>query len=118
MNPFLARNSRIGESGRSSEKKIAKSMGARLTPASGAMHGAKSDMVKTTAKMKLRIESKSTINASMGVKLDWLTKITKEALDTSCTPIMTITYVTGAGEPVPNGEWVMMPRWAFDELME
>jgi hypothetical protein len=39
-----SRKPKIGETGRASERRLSKSLGAKLRPASGAMAGAKGDM--------------------------------------------------------------------------
>lgn len=118
-NPYLNRNKNDkGNHGRRAEKRHAKEVGARLTPGSGALDGAKSDMVRKGLDISLRIESKSTVNESVSLKREWLTKITREALDTNCQPILLLSFVTGSGEPKKDGDWVVMPRRLFDMLEE
>jgi hypothetical protein len=117
-NPFLDRIARKGGSGhgRLSEKIQARKMGARLTPASGALQGAKSD---ATLK-NFRMEMKSTVHESLSVKLDWLKKISEEALPLNQIPALSLSFVTPEGKPqtLTNAEWVAIPRWAFQELLD
>lgn len=111
-NPYLKRTQKhpIGAAGRASENKVASRMGARLTPSSGALAGAKGDM--TTP--RFLIEAKSTLKDSMTLKLDWLCKIGAEARSKGKTPALTITFVRPNGEPVMNGRWVMIPENLFE----
>ena len=107
-----------GLRGRVSETRVAKAIGARLQPASGALAGAKSDSKLSQNGRKFRVESKSTINLTMPLDLSWLTKITSESLSDSSIPTVTISFVTSDGKPrsARNSEWVLMPMWAFQEL--
>lgn len=105
---------KIGQVGRASEAKAAKSLAARLTPASGALAGAKGDM---TTKDYL-IEAKSTINKSMSLKLLWLQKIQHEALTTGKTPALSVRFTTEYGDAVQGGDWVMIPASEFKELTD
>lgn len=118
-NPYLKRvaKGKVAH-GNKSEKRLANKMGSRLTPASGAMRGAKSDALLNKKEMKFRIESKSTINNSLSIELGWLVKITEEALQTGCNPVLTFSYVDGDGRAKPKGDWVAMPLWLFQELTE
>lgn len=96
------------------ESKASKSLGARLTPASGATVGAKGDM----AKGQYLIESKSTTSASLPVKLEWLVKISEEAQAKGKTPALLMAFVLPTGRPVPNAEsqWVAVPLQHWKEL--
>lgn len=103
--------------GRKSEKRVATSLAARLTPASGAMRGAKSDMKKKAGDRKFQIESKATKNATLGVDLGWLVKVTEEAQATGSIPALTMSFVDEHGKSKPKGDWVAIPMWAFQELI-
>lgn len=113
-NPFTAKSTihKIGNAGRHSEVRVAKKIGARLTPASGAVDGFKSDMITPD----YRIEAKSTQTATMSIKLEWLVKITEEALNSNKVPALTVSYVTPAGKPRRFGDWVMIPLSHYEEL--
>jgi len=117
-NPFLERVAKKGSSGHgsASEKRVAKSLSARLTPASGALAGAKGDATFKRGKTKYRLECKSTIHASMSLDLGWLVKIAHEALTTQSNPALSVSFVTPEGKPKLHGEWVMVPKYLFQEL--
>lgn len=114
-NRWLDRQSRagIGASGRRAEKKTAVRLGARVTPASGALDAFKGDF----AVKDWLVENKSTVNASMSVKLDWLQKISREAAPNGKTPALAVQFCNEQGEPVPGGRWVMVPEDVFEELL-
>lgn len=87
----------------------------RLTPASGAVQGAKSDGVLG----QFRMELKSTTDASISLKQEWLVKISHEALAHSQTPALMLSFVTPEGQARMdlNSEWVAIPKSAFMELL-
>lgn len=118
MNPFLNRvnSSDIGRSGKRSEKRLIKSLGAQATPASGAMAGAKGDFKKH----QFLGEAKSTISDSMKLDMNWLLKISHEATQCGKTPLVVISFVDreGALRMRRNSEWVLLPRITFDEMVE
>lgn len=105
---------RIGESGRISEKRLAKKLGGRLRPASGALQGAKGDMTLGN----VLIEAKSTVGRSFSVKHEQLAKIAKEARDQGMIPALSISFINGDGRPVPAGEWVAVPLHVWQMLLE
>lgn len=119
-NPFMNRAAKRSSTdhGRVSEKRVATSLAARLTPASGAMRGAKSDMKKKAGDRKFQIESKATKNAILGVDLGWLVKVTEEAQATGSIPALTMSFVAEDGKSRPKGDWVALPLWAFHEILE
>lgn len=96
---------RIGDAGRASETRLAKSLGARLQPASGAVDGIKGDMRLPDH----LIEAKSSTGRSIGVQHKWLGKITREARQNNLRPALTLSFTSGDGRPVPAGEWVAIP---------
>lgn len=116
-NPFLLRVSQTPDNahGRKSERRVASLTGARLQPNSGAMQGHKSDATRAA----YRMEMKSTIHQTLPVQREWLRKITKEALHSNMTPVVTLSFVGSDGKPQDlNADWVMMPAWKFKELLE
>lgn len=115
-NPFHARQQRagIGASGRRAEKKTAVRLGGRQTAASGALDAQKGDF---SAKDFL-CENKSTVNASLSLKLDWLQKITREALPNGKHPALSLQFVDGEGRVVKAGGWVCIPESLFKELLD
>ena len=99
--------------------RVAKDLGARLQPASGAVEGYKSDS-RIKGARSYRIESKSTVNVTMALELQWLSKISQEALASGSTPVVTVSFVDAAGRPRSkfNADWVLIPKWAFEELKD
>lgn len=113
MNILLRRFAKV-DHGTTSEKRVGKDLGARLTPASGAMSGAKGDMVLPT----LLVEAKATIKSSISIQYSWLVKIMTEALNTNRQPAVTISFVDPQGKPLHVGDWVMIPKTLFRELTD
>ena len=115
MNPFLQRQqkNKIGKSGRKSETKTSKRLGGQQTPASGAMDGAKGDIVLN----KFLVEAKSTIKDSISIKFEWLAKISGEALSKVKFPALTITFTNWSGCPRPRGKWVLIREQDFKDLI-
>jgi hypothetical protein len=102
----------MNEHGNKSEKRVAKKLGMKQTPASGALPGAKGDMKNSEYLM----EAKSTINSSMQLQKGWLDKIQKEAMAINRVPAVTISFVVGSGAAKLLGDWVMVPSWFWEEL--
>lgn len=122
-NPFLIREAAAPRSshGKKYEKKGALSLAASLTPASGAMVGAKGDMRKRRNQLQSHlIEAKSTTANSLSVQLAWLVKISEEALAQGMQPALLMAFVTPEGRPVPHCEsqWVALPLQVYNQLME
>jgi len=117
-NPYLNRLANAGTNahGKKSERKIAKSMGAKLHPNSGAMRGAKSD----ASKGHIRMEMKSSTTQVIPLELAWLVKIAQEALEHGQTPAVVLSFVDPQGNPrlKQYAEWVCLPRVIFQELTE
>lgn len=118
MNPFLRRLERehIGHSGRKSEARLIRdTVGARASPASGAGN-IKGDF-RTDNYL---FEAKSTTDTSISIKLEWLAKISFEAVSVGKAPCLVVSFVDPQGRPRPgfNTEWVMLPRTYFQELVE
>lgn len=114
-NPFLNRIKKqgVGHNGRVAETKLAKRIGAKLTPASGAMTGAKGDMKRGN----FLIESKATQNESMSLKRDWLLKINIEALETGKLPALAVIFTNESGKSEPRDRWIMLKETDFIELV-
>jgi hypothetical protein len=113
-NPYLDRLAKAGNPGKKSEKKVAKKMGARLHPNSGAMRGAKSD----ASMGAFRLEMKSTQTQTMALDLAWLVKIAQEALAHSQSPAVVLSFTDPGGTPRMRqfAEWVVMPLALFKEI--
>jgi hypothetical protein len=112
-NPYLSRVSRIGEVGRRAERKSARRLGAKLTPASGAAQS-KGDMIKA----EFLIEHKATIKASLSLQRDWLEKIEREAYLTGKQPALMVSFQHPSGHDHPAGRWVLVQESFFKELNE
>jgi hypothetical protein len=113
MNPYLKRQ-QIPRHGQKAEKRLSKRIKAKLTPASGALEGAKGDMEKRN----FLIESKATKHASISVTLEWLDKIAIEARDRGKDPALVIQFVDAAGNPWRGSSWVLIPERVFAEISE
>ncbi|MBY0560036.1 hypothetical protein [Hyphomicrobium sp.] len=113
--PYLSRRNqhRIGAAGRKSEKKLAKRLGGRARPASGAMVGAKGDIDLKT----ILLEAKSTTNSQIALKLGWLMKIAHEARCEGKDPALSVSFVHDDGEPVRDGQWVLVPMSLWEEKL-
>lgn len=105
---------RIGDAGRASERRVAKKLGAKLVAASGAMHGNKGDFKLP----EFHGEAKSTERASISVKYEWLGKISREALERGKEPMLTLSFIYPTGQMIPWGDWVVLRRDTFDDMME
>lgn len=99
--------------GTEAEKRCAKRLGAVLTPASGALPGAKGDMVRKD----YRIESKSTIKDSLSLRLEHLCKAADEAAEQGQVPALVVQFVTPSGRTRRRGAWVAIPENLFKELI-
>lgn len=104
----------IGNAGRYSERRIAKQVGGRLRPASGAVVGHKGDIALATE----LIECKSTTGRSISVEHAWLGKIAKEAGAEGKTPVLMLSYTNADGKPCPNGDWACVPLQVWQEMQE
>ena len=112
-NPYLDRKlNKIGHVGRKSERKIAKKLGAKLTPNSGAVQSAKGDMHLGDFK----IEAKSTQTGTLSLKRDWLLKISGEALADGKIPALSLAFTNAGGVSWPDGEWIAIPLSKFREF--
>lgn len=121
MSNFFKRlaKANIGDTGRASERRVIKTLGAQATPASGATVGSKGD-ARMKGRRKVRIEAKSTIADTMKLDMGWLSKISGEAATDGSMPAVTISFTNPDGSPRMrlNAQWVMIPLVDFQELME
>ena len=111
MNPLLDRYAKKRH-GTKSEKRVARSVGARTTPGSGSLPGRKGD----SELPEMLIESKCTVNSSLSVKHEWLRKIEREALEKNRAPALTLSFVHDSGEAKPAGDWIAIPLWLAKQL--
>lgn len=116
-NPYSRKGrdeSSIGRSGMKSEARLAKRMNLYAQPASGAMQGAKSDLVGD----QVRIEAKSTTTNTLSVQYGWCVKITEEAVTTGRMPAVTLSFTDEQGRGKRYGEWVAIPLHKYQELVD
>ena len=121
-NSYLERLEKQGAQshGKTSEKRVAKKLGARLQPNSGAVSGAKGDMRLERRSFRFRTEAKSTVKDTIPLDLGWLSKIGHEARSAGEIPMVTVSFVTPEGKPRTeiNPEWVCIPMWALQTLLD
>lgn len=108
------KKARIGDAGRASERRIAKQVGGRLRPASGAVLGHKGDIA---LKAEL-LECKSTTARTMILEHKWLAKIGAEARAEGKTPVLTISFTNSDGSACPHGDWAAIPLVIWQEIVE
>lgn len=93
------------------EQAAAALVGGRRHSGSGAKMGARSD----ASSERFQIECKQTGNRSIGLSLDWLTKITHEAQGCGREPLMHFEFL--AAPPDVSRRWVLMSEWMFQKLL-
>lgn len=103
-----------GVSGRKAETNLSKRLGVNQQPGSGALTSAKGDLKADS----FLIESKTTINDSVSLTRDWLTKIKYEARDMDKHPALAFSFVNGDGTPKPYGSWVAIEESVFQKIMD
>ena len=104
--PFDKKPESVKAKANATEKKLAKKLGGRTQPSSGAFPGLKGD-IKTDAFL---FDSKETVHNSISVKKEDLMKITKEANIESKHPALVLT--------IGNQEWVCLPLNTFKEMVD
>lgn len=109
-NPFT---DRVHRHGQKAEKKTAKRLGGVTRPGSGAVEGAKGDILVAT----YLLENKSTERASLSLKRAWLEKISREARAEGRIPGLSLQFVNKMGYPLQYGRWVMIPEDEFKEMI-
>lgn len=116
MNPFLRK--KAGNSGGRAETKHAKKIGAKLTPVSGALRGAKGDMILGAQVMPVMVEVKSTQADQLALKYGWLRKVAEEARLQNKTPALSVLFTMNSGETREYGSWTMVPTDVFQRLVK
>ena len=91
------------------ESDTASVLNGRKVAGSGSSEHAKSDVYNEV----YRVECKATGRQSLSIKLEWLEKITREALDTNLTPLLAIRFDEA---DLAEKDWIAMPRSEFIEL--
>ncbi len=100
--------------GKKAEKHTARRTGAKLTKNSGSTDRDKGDMHL----QGFKVEMKTTLNGSIGVKLEWLLKIKQEALEMEMDPALIFQFVFENGRHRQGGSWVCVPEHVFMELID
>lgn len=109
---LIAKRDGIGKAGRRAERRVLRDLGARPVPASGATDRAKGDGEHG----EFLVEVKSTSQDSFRLTRELLGKVTGQARATGMTPAVEVVFTDGAGQPVRDGDWVVVPAWAFREM--
>ena len=91
------------------EKRLAKKLGGRRQPASGAIDGYKGDIITK----EYLYDDKSTKHFSLPLKFEMLQKLAKEAIDSHREPVLAVTF-----DSVKIGEkdFVVIPMSLWQEL--
>jgi hypothetical protein len=94
------------------ENRLARKMGGRRVPGSGATEWAKGDV----SLPQFLVEAKQTVHGSLSVKKAWLTKISREALAVGKVPALAIEIQGGDDDPLTARDWIAIPAAAFRQL--
>lgn len=95
---------------RSHENHAAEMIGGKRHAGSGAMTGLKSDCSST----EYQLEAKQTEHSSISLKLEWLKKITVEAMGKGKQPVMHIRFLNAP--PGVDKDWMIIPDREFQRL--
>lgn len=99
--------------GEKAERKSMKFLGAKPTIASGRLDGDKGD-----GKLPgYLLENKATVHGSFSLKHRELAKISGEAEEKNCDPLLTFQFVNHEGDPKKDGSWVCIPARVWRELL-
>lgn len=85
------------------EEKAAAMVGGKRHAGSGSSRYCKSD----ASSDRWQIECKQTEKESLGVKLEWLEKIAREAVNKQKWPMLCV--------KIQAEDWVMIPKWIFEK---
>jgi len=105
---------------RDSEKKTARNFGGRVQPGSGASMYAKGDVKEHSdaahALDAFLLECKSTQGESISIRLEYLSKITEEAIGAGLQPALVVEFIGAGG--LTERRWVMTPESVFLRMRE
>lgn len=90
------------------EKRLAKSLGGKVQPASGALDSFKGDINVG----EFLIDDKSTVKASQPVTKKMLQKITKEAREAGKLPVLSLSF---DGMGLAGDTWFLVPKHVFQD---
>ena len=105
---------KLVDAGTKAERKMALRTRGRATIGSGGAGRGKGDVYYE----EFLAECKSTVKDSLSVKLDWLAKITQEALDVGKYPCFSFLFTDKDGNPRRDGKWVAVPEHVFNKMRE
>lgn len=110
--PFMRRGNPKdkGAPGRRAETLIAKRVGGKVQPGSGALAGAKGDVKVESSQHQFLMENKSSTGKSFSLQQDWLLKIYREALAQNRVPALSFQFVDSQGKSGRMDRWVCLPE--------
>ena len=117
--PFMNRGNPKdkGSHGRRAESLVAKRLGGKQQPGSGAIAGAKGDITLDT-KYNFLIENKASSGKSFSLPKDWLYKISREAIASERVPALAFQFTDSQGRSDRQDRFVIIPEWLFQELTD
>lgn len=95
------------------ENEAAAMVGGKRHRGSGSSMYLKSD----ASSDRYQIEAKQTEKKSLGLKLEWLKKITQEAFGRGRVPMMCLRFQAN-NDPLVESDWVVIPKSEFVRLFE
>ncbi len=108
-----------GDTPTDQENRVAKAAGGRRVPGSGSSMYAKGDAESgghAFGRNDFLFEAKQTIHGSLGVKREWLEKITEEAEGKGKNPALSI-EIKGGTRRLSERDWVAVPLSVFRRLI-
>lgn len=97
------------------ETEVAEAVDGRRHTGSGASMYSKSD----GSSSRYQIEAKQTKHSSMSVKLEWIIKITREAVAKAKVPLLSVRFLNiGFKDNGVESDWILMPLSEFKELYQ
>lgn len=104
---------------REQEESVARHLNGKRQAGSGSSIYAKGDVIQKSNNAheldKFLIECKQTIHASLSVKGEWLSKITREAMAAGKEPALSI-EIRGHEDPSVEAHWIAVPMSVFKRL--
>jgi hypothetical protein len=101
------------------ERAVGRAVGGKVQPGSGSSMYAKGDVLQRSTNAhdldRFLIECKQTIHASLSVKGEWLSKITREAMAAGKEPALAI-EIKGHDDAAMEPHWVAVPLSVFKRL--
>jgi hypothetical protein len=93
------------------EGDAANSVGGERHIGSGRLQGLKSD----ASSEEYQVECKQTSKQSLSVTLEWLEKISTEAMGRGKVPIMHFRFLNAP--PAVSKDWVLVPEWQWKRIL-